>query len=279
MSGIAVSVGSAVSLPIELYQTYRGLNRMDKDIMIRIENVTSQLEKLQNQSMQEFETFPDQTIFNLYHRPLRRDSRGTYRLGIEDVPRAEEHPDRMDPLFQDIPGLPAEVEELEENALKTTTTTTGRVKTQYKYKNRTSRLVKGHTSVDETLNATRSPAKPANRLEKGLTGFWGIAQLSLRAIGWIMIAMVGFVTFLLYALLILCVRRGCISICARRQEQEDSPRAIPLSTLSEPVIHPKPVIADFDPSQLDNLSTVNNVYEIVPMSPAILGLEVNPARN
>ena len=70
LSRIAISIGSAVSLPIELYRTFHGLNQTDTFIMSRIENVTAQLDRLQNQSLQEFETYRDQTIFDLYHPPL-----------------------------------------------------------------------------------------------------------------------------------------------------------------------------------------------------------------
>ena len=113
LSGIAASVGSAVSLQVELYRTFHVLNETDADIMTRIENVTSQLEQLQTQSEQEFQEFPDQTIFDLYHRPLRRDERGIYCLGFEDLPRSEENPTKMDPTYQDIPGFPPEIKEAE----------------------------------------------------------------------------------------------------------------------------------------------------------------------
>ena len=123
LGGIAASVGSAVSLPVELYRTFHTLNKTDANIMTRIENVTSQLEQLQVQSEQEFQEYPDQTIFDLYHRPLRRDERGVYRLGFEDIPRSEENPTKMDPTYQDIPGFPPEIEEVE-LAMRTTSTTT-----------------------------------------------------------------------------------------------------------------------------------------------------------
>ena len=56
----------------------------------RIENVTAQLDRLHEESLaKEFAAYPDQTIFDLYNAPLRRDSHGTYHLGIEDIPRNE----------------------------------------------------------------------------------------------------------------------------------------------------------------------------------------------
>ena len=48
LSGIAVSVGSAVSLPLEPYRTFCGLNQTDTEIMTRIENITTQLDRLQS---------------------------------------------------------------------------------------------------------------------------------------------------------------------------------------------------------------------------------------
>ena len=92
LRGIAVPIGYAVSLPIELYRTFHGLNQTDTVILSHIENVTAQLDRLQNQSRQEFDLYPDQTIFDLYHAPLRRTERGSYRLGIEDVPWSEDDP-------------------------------------------------------------------------------------------------------------------------------------------------------------------------------------------
>ena len=112
LSGIAASVGSAVSLPAELYRTFHALNQSDADIRTRIENVTALLEELQDESEQEFQDFPDQTIYDLYHRPLRRDERGVYRLGIEDIPRSDENPTVMDPTYQDIPGFPPRLKRL-----------------------------------------------------------------------------------------------------------------------------------------------------------------------
>ena len=109
LNGITISVGSAVSLPVELYHTFRTLNHTDAKIMTRIENVTDRLDPLHEESLKEFAAYPDQTIFDLYHELLRQDSRGTYHLGIEDIPRSEDHPDKMDPLFQEITGLPENV--------------------------------------------------------------------------------------------------------------------------------------------------------------------------
>ena len=92
LSGIAASVGSAVSLPVELYRTFHVLNKSDEEIRTRIANVTTYLEELEKQSEKEFQDYPDETIYDLYRRPLKRDARGVYRLGIEDLPRSEEIP-------------------------------------------------------------------------------------------------------------------------------------------------------------------------------------------
>ena len=259
LSGIAVSIGSAVSLPIELYRTFHGLNQTVTALMSRIKNVTAQLDRLQNQSLQEFDLYPDQTIFDWYHAPLRRTERGSYRLEIEDVPRSEDNPTKMDPLFQDILGFPEEIED----ALKQETTTAASALRQQLKEldiNRVSHLVKGFTSMNVTLNATGSPAEihPASHLEKGLTwyGSWGIERLSPRTIGWIMLAMVGFITLPVYAVTVLCIRRCCILICSQvSRREEDSQRALP----------PEPELSNLE---LDNLSTINNVnlYEVVPLS-------------
>ena len=123
LSGIVASVGSVVSLPVELYRTFHALNQSDEDIRTRIENVTAYLENLQDKSEKEFQDFADQTIYDLYHRPLRRDERGVYRLGFEDLPRSEEDPTVMDPTIQDIPGFPSEIEEAE-RTMRTTTMST-----------------------------------------------------------------------------------------------------------------------------------------------------------
>ena len=47
LNGIAVSVGYAVSLPVELYRTFHTLNHTDTEIMDRIDNITKVLVKLQ----------------------------------------------------------------------------------------------------------------------------------------------------------------------------------------------------------------------------------------
>ena len=62
LSGIAVSVGSVVSLPVELYKTFHILNHTDTEIMDRIDNVTKVLSKLQEKGQEEFAEYPDQTI-------------------------------------------------------------------------------------------------------------------------------------------------------------------------------------------------------------------------
>ena len=167
LSGIAASVGSAVSLPVELYKTFRVLNQSDADIMTRIENLTAHLEELQEQSEQEFKDFPDQTIYDLYHSPLRRDERGIYRLGFEDLPRPEEDPTVMDPTYQDIPGFPDVIEEVEramrtnfhhDNNATSTMDEGFTLQPPQSRINQASLLEKGYTLADATLNATRGPA-------------------------------------------------------------------------------------------------------------------------
>ena len=217
LSGIAVSVGSAVSLPVELYRTFHTLNHTDKEIMKRINNVTKVLDELQKKGQEEFAEYPDQTIYDLYYETLKRDSRVTYRLGIEDIPRSVDHPEEMDPLFQEIPGLP----EILMNLTETTRTT---VASRLVDTNLTSHLEKGHTSADDTSNATRSPV-PASHLEKGFTwhNLWENKNLSPRMIGWIMLAMAGVIILLIYACFILIVRKCCVLLCRRLSTRNQSP--------------------------------------------------------
>ena len=245
LGGIAASVGSAISLPVELYRTFHVLNVTDADIMTRIENVTSQLEQLQNQSEQEFQKFPDQTMFDLYHRPLRRDERGTYRLGFEDLPRSEENPTKMDPTYQDTPGFPPEIEE-DELAMRTTSTTTTTQRTKNMQSshleeeftlqpsqqriNQVSHLEKGFTLADATHNATRSPTVQLNPAPAWYD-VW--ERMSPKLVGWIILAMAGFITLLAYAAFVLCVRKCCVFVSSRMSrtnrppETEVFPRALP----------------------------------------------------
>ena len=231
--------------------------------MNRIDNVTKVLDKLQEKGQREFAEYPDQTIYDLYYEPLKRDSHGKYRLGIEDIPRSVDHPQAMDPLFQEIPGLP----EFLENSTTTTRTT---VASRLIDTNRTSHLEKGHTSVDDTSNATRSPV-PASHLEKGFTWYnlWGNKNLSPRMIGWIMLAMAGVIILLIYASFILLVRKCCAFLCqwlSSRNHRLNSPE-LPLEPLHE--------LANFD-----NLSTVNhvNLYEVVPV-PSVAQVPPPPISN
>ena len=161
-----MSIGSAVSLPLELYRTFHALNNTDEVIMAKIDNVTRTLDLLRIQGQREFEEHPDPTIYDLYYAPLKRDSRGTYRLGIEDIPRSEEHPDVMDPLFQNITGLP----DILGNFTK-------RVRTAP-----TNHLEKGHTLTDGTPSAeTDSTSANTESFQ------WNdmFKNLSPRMIGWI----------------------------------------------------------------------------------------------
>ena len=276
LGGIAASVGSAVSLQVELYHTFHALNKTDADIMTRIENVTSQLEQLQDQSEQEFQEYPDQTIFDLYHRPLRRDERGIYRLGFEDIPRSEENPTEMDSIYQDIPGFPPEIEEVERAMRTTTSTTTTTITTTQmshlekgltlqlpqRRINQVSHLEKGFTLADATPNATRSPTAHTSPTDPTLAWYDVWERMSPKLIGWIILAMAGLITLLAYAAFVLCVRKCCVFISSRisrstrPQEAEVYPRAIPPERIE---------IANF---LLDELNNVN-LYEVVPVTQPI----------
>ena len=171
-------------------------------------------------------------------------------MGFEDIPRDEDQLDKVNPLFQDIPGIPEEVK----GTPKRTTMPALMLDI-----NRTSRLVKEFTLADVTLNATRS-STPASHLEKGFTwhNFWEYKRLSPRMIGWNMLAMAGVIILSIYAYVVLCVRRCCVFVNARMsRRREEYPRALPL----EP---------EHKLTNLDNLSTVNNVnlYEVVPVQVA-----------
>ena len=240
LGGIAVSVGSAILLPIELYRTFHGLKQTDTVIMARIDNVTNSLERLTNQSIQEFETYPDQTIFNLYHSPLKHIARDSYRLGIEGMPRSEDNPTEMDPLFQDIPGFPKEIEDAlkSQTTIAASTTQISRLEKRLNLRqqpmisiNQTSRLGKGLTLADETSNTTGNPITvvPVSHLEKGLTWYdlWETKRLSPRVTGWIMLAMAGFIFLLVYASLALRIRRCCVFTRSRMSLRRDSSRALP----------------------------------------------------
>ena len=206
LSGVAVLVGSAVSVPVELYRAFHTLNHTDTEIMSRIDNVTKELGRLQEKCQSKFEEYPDQTIYDLYYKPLKRDSRGTYHLGMEDIPRSEENPDRMDPLFQEMSGLPEILKNITTKATTRTTTASKLIDM-----NRTSHLEKEHTSEDDTSNATGNPV-PACHLEKGFTwhNLWENKRLSPRKIGWIMLAMAGVIILLIYACFVLLVRKCCV---------------------------------------------------------------------
>ena len=232
LSGIAVSIGSAVSLPLELYRTFHALNNTDEVIMAKIDNVTRTLDLLRIQGQREFEEHPDPTIYDLYYAPLKRDSRGTYRLGIEDIPRSEDHPDVMDPLFQNITGLP----DILGNVTK-------RVRTAP-----TSHLEKGHTLADGT------PSAEIDSTSANTESFqWNdmFKNLSPRMIGWILIAVVGAIALFVYTCCVFLVQKCIKFLCTR------------------PNHHRSPSLARHSPheiAELDNLSTVNhvNVYEVVP---------------
>ena len=273
LSGIAASVGSAVSLPVELYRTFHALNQSDEDIRNKIQNVTAYLEDLQDQSEKEFQDFPDQTIYDLYHRPLRRDERGVYRLGFEDLPRSEEDPTVMDPTFQDIPGFPPEIEEAEQ-AMRTTTMATSTsteliLQTPQRRTNQVSHLEKGFTLADATLNATRSPSISQ---DSALEWFevWG--GMTPKLLGWIILAMVGFIILLTYAAFVLCVRKCCAFLRNRMSQSnsvpEDYTRALPRSLPPEHV--------ELNQIPLDGFSNVN-LYEVIPVAQPIVAEPPVPA--
>ena len=269
LSGIAASVGSAVSLPVELYRTFHALNQTDEEIRNKIENVTAHLEDLQKQSEEEFQEYPDQTIYDLYHWALRRDERGVYRLGFEDLPRSEEDPTAMDPTFQDIPGFPPEIEEVE-RIMRTTTTTTTATSTTSEFElwtpqphiNQVSHLEKGFTLADATLNATRSPSVSQD-LETDWFEIWdGVTPILL---GWIIVAMAGFIILLSYAAFVLCIRRCCVFIRRRVSHRAtDYPRALP----QEPI--------ELSNIPLDGFNNVN-LYEVIPVTQPVMAEPPVPA--
>ena len=269
LSGIAASVGSAVSLPVELYHTFHALNQTDEEIRNKIENVTAHLEDLQRQSEEEFQEYPDQTIYDLYHWPLRRDERGVYRLGFEDLPRSEEDPTVMDPTFQDIPGFPPEIEEVE-RIMRTTTTTTMATSTTTEFElwtpqphiNQVSHLEKGFTLADATLNATRSPSISQD-LEMDWFEIWD--GVTPKLLGWIIVAMAGFIILLSYAAFVLCIRRCCVFIRRRMSHRAtDYPRALP----QEPI--------ELSNIPLDGFNNVN-LYEVIPVTQPVMAEPPVPA--
>ena len=273
LSGIAASVGSAVSLPVELYRTFHALNQSDAEIRTRIENVTAYLEELEEESKKEFQDYPDETIYDLYHSPLKRDARGVYRLGIEDLPRSEEDPTVMDPTYQDIPGFPPEIEEAIQ-ALRTTTTTTTtpisfksteRILKPQRRINQVSHLEKGFTLEDVSLNATGSPTTT----QESAIWYEIWDHTTPKMLGWTILAMAGFIALLIYAVLVLCLRKCCVFVRNRITSSSSSqptnyPRALP----------PEPIELANVP--LDNLNNVN-FYEVIPVAQPIAIEPQNPA--
>ena len=266
LGGIAASVGSAVSLPVELYRTFHALNHSDAEIRTKIANVTAYLEELEEKSKQEFQDHPDETIFDLYHSPLKRDARGVYRLGIEDLPRSEEDPTVMDPTYQDIPGFPPEIEEAIQ-AMRTTTTTTTTTMTATSMSttnelrmpqpqiSQASHLVKGFTLAEETLNATTSPSLTLE-MPMDWYGVWD--KTTPRMLGWIILAMAGFIVLLLYAVFVLCIRRCCVFLQRRMSHRNtDYPRALP----QEPI--------ELSNVPLDGFNNVN-LYEMIPVAQPVV---------
>ena len=258
LGGIAASVGSAVSLPVELYRTFHALNHSDAEIRTKIANVTAYLEELEEKSKQEFQDHPDETIFDLYHSPLKRDARGVYRLGIEDLPRSEEDPTVMDPTYQDIPGFPPEIEEAIQAMSTTTATsmsTTHELRMPQPQISQASHLVKGFTLAEETLNATTSPSLTLE-MPMDWYGVWD--KTTPRMVGWIILAMAGFIVLLLYAVFVLCIRRCCVFLQRRMSHRNtDYPRALP----QQPI--------ELGNVPLDGFNNVN-LYEMIPVAQPVV---------
>ena len=276
LSGIAASVGSAVSLPVELYRTFHALNQSDAEIRTRIENVTAYLEELEEKSKKEFQDYPDETIYDLYHSPLKRDARGVYRLGIEDLPRSEEDPTVMDPTYQDIPGFPPEIEEAIQALRTTTTTTTTTTTSTFSYEHR----------EDPETAETHKPSKPSGegvhlggcvpQRHRKSVHHPGVCDLvrdlgshDTKMLGWTILAMAGFIALLIYAVLVLCIRKCCVFVRNRimsssSSQPTDYPRALP----------PEPIELANVP--LDNFNNVN-FYEVIPVAQPIAIEPQNPA--
>ena len=274
LGGIAASVGSAVSLPVELYRTFHTLNQSDEEIRTRIENVTAYLEELEEKSKKEFQDYPDETIYDLYHSPLKRDARGVYRLGFEDLPRSEEDPTVIDPTYQDIPGFPPEIEEAIQAMRTTTTTTTISTSTiiedilqqPQRHTGQVNLLEKSFTLEDVSINATTSPSM-TQETPMDWYGIWD--RTTPRMLGWIILAMAGFIILLLYAAFVLCIRRCCVFIHTRMSSSTSSqstnyPRALPL----EPI--------ELANVPLDNLNNVN-FYEVIPVAQPAMAEPPAPA--
>ena len=256
--------------------------------MLRIENVTSQLEELQAQSEKEFQEYPDQTIFDLYHSPLRRDERGFYRLGFEDVPRSEENPAEMDPIYQNIPCIPPEIEEVE-HAMRTTSTTTLTTTTSTTMTSTTTTTTTTPTTTSTTMitpaamtmtdnqldmestqketspNSTLSPIMPASQTDPTMAWYDVWEKMSPKLLGWIIIAMAGLIILITYAIFVLCLRKCFVFICSRisRPTRSQNPLDYPCALPQEPIEIANIPLEGFDVNQPLNL------YEIVPVMPAV----------
>ena len=191
-------------------------------------------------------------------------------MGIEDLPRPEGDPTTMD-TYQDIPGFPPEIEEAMQ-ALRTTTTTattsitptsTQRTLNQQRHDNQASRLEKGFTLDDVSFNATRSPSTTQESAD--WYEIWD--HTTPRMLGWIVLAMAGFIALLIYAVLVLCLRKIYVFVRSRvtaPRQLTDYPRALP----------PEPIELANVP--LDNLQNVN-FYEVIPVAQPVAIDPPNPA--
>ena len=199
---------------------------------------------------------------------------GVYRLGFEDLPRSEEDPTVMDPTYQDIPGFPPEIEEAIQ-AMRTTTTTTTttsisltsteKILKPQRRINQVSHLEKGFTLEDLSLNATRSPSTT----QESAIWYEIWDRTTPKMLGWTILAMAGFIALLIYAVLVLCIRKCCVFVQNRITSSSSSqpanyPRALP----------PEPIELSNVP--LDNFNNVN-FYEVIPVAQPIAIEPQNPA--
>ena len=171
----------------------------------------------------------------------------------------------MDPTYQDIPGFPPEMEEALQ-ALRTTTTTTTTTMatsrsteielwTPQPHINQASHLVKGFTLADETSNATTSPSL-TQELPMDWYHIWD--KTTPRMLGWIILAMAGFIILMSYASFVLCIRRCCVFVRRRMSPHvSDYPRALP----QEPI--------ELNHAPLDGFNNVN-LYEVIPVAQPVV---------
>ena len=121
--------------------------------------------------------------------------------------------------------------------------------------NQASHLVKGFTLADETLNATTSPSLT---LEMPMDWYEVWDRTTPRMLGWIILAMAGFIVLLSYAAFVLCIRRCCVFLQRRMSHRNtDYPRALS----QEPI--------ELNNVPLDNFNNVN-LYEVIPVAQPVV---------